>query len=538
MGGGVIELNADPAMALAAATPIMLLFVAVISGRLSTPIAASVVLCVAGGIGWVVFGAGLEVLSVAAVKGLWLGLWILGVVWPALLLYGVARAVGLERIGELFATLLSGRRETLLLLSWIFPSFIQGVAGFGTPIAVCAPLLVAAGWHPVRAVLYPLIGYHWSVTFGSMGSSFYMAALTAQLGPSDQAQFALMASSLLALQCLAAGALVLWLDGGVEALREGRRMLLWVGGAMAVTLVGVAMIVPAVASLAAGTAGFATTFALARYRGTADRVPTTARVSVGGASATPPSAESRPLRQGPLSLGPLAPYLFLLVTALPVFLVPTTRDWVRSHVVLAPDFPSTTTRLGWVNDPVVDFTPFPVFGHPGFYIALAVALGYLAYRRLGLWPDGPQHVVRDWLRSLPRSSLSIIVLAALATVMTDTGMVSELSSSIADAAGGGYPAVAPLIGAVGSFMTGSTTTSNALFSTLQADVAGLIGINPSVLLAAQTAGGNIGNSLAPVVALIGVTTVGEQQLLPSITRQALPPVGVLLVIASAVTFVR
>lgn len=535
----MIGAEAGPVMTVAAAAPIVLLFIAILTGRLSTPQAASLVLAVAGVVGWTVFGARIEVLSVAAIKGVWLGIWILGVVWPALLLYGIAQAVGLERIGALFATLLSRRRETLLLLAWVFPAFVQGVAGFGTPIAVCAPLLVAAGWSPVRAVLYPLIGYHWSVTFGSMGSSFYMAALTAQLGAADQNQFALLASTLLALQCLAAGALVLWLDGGVEGLREGSRMLFLVGGSMAVTLVVVAVTVPAVASLAAGTAGFAATFVLSRYQRSAGEVPVPALVASSGRSAAPPSAPTHPSQgRASDSLGPLAPYLFLLVTALPVFLVPSTREWVRSHVVLAPDFPGTMTRLGWVNEPVADFTPFPVFGHPGFYIVLAAALGYVAYKRLGLWPDGPQAVVSNWMRSLPRSSYSIIVLAALATVLTDTGMVSELSSSIAQIAGPAYPAVAPFVGAVGSFMTGSTTTSNALFSTLQADVAGRIGTSPGVLLAAQTAGGNIGNSLAPVVALIGVTTVGDEKLLPMITRRSLAPAGVLLAIASVVTVVR
>lgn len=107
-------------------------------------------------------------------EGAWLGVWILCVVWPALLLYRLADAAGLERIGGVFTTLLPQRRETLLLVAWILPAFVQGVAGFGTPIAVVAPLLVAMGWSGTRAVASALIGYQWSVTFGSMGSSFYI----------------------------------------------------------------------------------------------------------------------------------------------------------------------------------------------------------------------------------------------------------------------------------------------------------------------------------------------------------------------------
>jgi lactate permease len=104
------------------------------------------------------------------------------------------------------------------------------------------------GWSPIRAVAYPLIGYQWSVTFGSMGSSYYMASLTAHLSPSEQLVLAVHAALLLAVNCLVAGALVLLLDGGLAGLREGLRVLLLVGIPMAATLVGVAVLVPAIAT--------------------------------------------------------------------------------------------------------------------------------------------------------------------------------------------------------------------------------------------------------------------------------------------------
>jgi len=248
---------------LAAALPIGLLFAAILSGRVTARVASALVLGATCIVAVLWFGAGAGVLTVSLAKGLWLGAWILGVVWPALLLYGLAKRVGLERIGRLFAAVLPRRAETLLLLAWLFPSFLQGVAGFGTPIAVSAPLLLAAGWGPVRAVVLPLIGYHWSVTFGSMGSSFYMAALTANLDSVTQSRLAFYAATMLALQCLAAGVLVLWLDNRVAGVREGARMLFWVGVPMAATLVGVAVTVPAVASLAAGAVGFAAVAAMA-----------------------------------------------------------------------------------------------------------------------------------------------------------------------------------------------------------------------------------------------------------------------------------
>lgn len=526
------------------ATPIVLLFSAALVRRIATHHAAVVVAGLTAIIGITVFRATGTVLGVAAGKGVWLGLWILGVVWPALLLYRVARAGGLERIGEVVVTLLPRRRERLLLLAWVLPSFIQGVAGFGTPIAVSAPLLLAAGWSPVRSVLYPLIGYHWSVTFGSMGSSFYMAALTAELGMAEQTSFALLASTLLALHCLVAGALVLWLDGGIAAVREGLRLLLFAGVAMGGALVGVAAVVPAVASLAAGTAGLVAILVLVATTGTSRTLRPIAGGSDDGGAPWAPSTNgpvgelATPQVDTIGSIAAFAPYLYLLVTALPVFLIPASRSWVHDNLVLAPSFPETTTGLGWANAPVVDYTPIALFGHPGFYVALASVLGYVTYRAMGLLGPGGNHIAGSWLASLPKSSISIVSLTVLATLIADTGMVAVLAEGVADVARGSFPAFAPLVGGIGSFITGSTTTSNALFAGLQLQIAERLDIAPPVLLAAQTVGGNVGNAVAPVVILIGVTTLDEPDALGTVLRRCLPAAGVLLAVAAVVTTLR
>ena len=83
-----------------------------------------------------------------------------------------------------------------LIVGWAFSGFMQGVAGFGVPVAVVAPLLVLMGFPPVRAVAIVLVGHAWSVTFGSLGSSYYTIQLVTGLesdviGPHMAAMFAL-----------------------------------------------------------------------------------------------------------------------------------------------------------------------------------------------------------------------------------------------------------------------------------------------------------------------------------------------------------
>ena len=518
---------------LAAAIPVALLFLLVASGKVRSQTAAGVVLAVTMLVAWLVFRAGWRVELIALGKGLWLGTWILLVVWPALLLYRMASAAGLERIGGSLAGLLPNRCDTLLLLAWVFPGFIQGVAGFGTPIAVCAPLLLAMGWSPTKAVIYPLIGYHWAVTFGSMGSSFYMASLTAHLDVPEQARFALVAAGFLAVNMLLAGAAVLALDGGWDGLRDGWPVMVTVGIPMAATLMVTAVVVPAVASLAAGAVGLVVMTLRARLLrrpGLYAGVDATAGSPYAGGGT---AVREERLHQTALLL---SPYFYLLATALPVFLFPAARAWIRNHLVLAFHFPGSRTGRGWINEAVADYTPLAVFQHPGFYVLSACVLGYVTYRRAGLWNAGAGwEVVKGWGQSLPRASTSILLLAAVATLLVDSGMVSTLARGLTAVTGEFYPALSPWVGAAGSFMTGSTTTSNALFAGLQREASEVLGMGPAVLLAAQTAGANVGNAIAPVVILVGATAVDDLRSVPVILRVAIVPATLILLWLSLLT---
>ena len=145
-------------------------------------------------------------------------------------------------------------------------------------------------------------------------------------------------------------------------------------------------------------------------------------------------------------------------------------------------------------------------GHPGTFLLLACAASAVVWHLTGVWQRGSWSPIwRGALRQAWKSSPSVVLLASVAGVLVDSGMVRTVARGASAATGHAYPAIAPLVGALGSFITGSTTSSNALFSALQRDVALLIGDRPADLLAGQLAGGNIGNSLAPVVILLGLS---------------------------------
>lgn len=487
---------------LLALLPVAVLLGLVLTERISSRVAASGALVTTVVLASTWFEAPLGTLTVAAGKGAWLGAWILAVVWPALLLYRVASSGGLDRFSGAFAALLERREEQLLVMAWILPSFVQGVAGFGTPIAVVAPILVALGWSTSRAVFYPLIGYHWSVTFGSMGSSFYMASLTAEFVGPAQLELAREAAVLLGINAIIAPLVLLALDGGLAGVRRGARLVAVAGPAMAVTLVLTVQVVPAIGSLAAGTAGLLSALGIMLIdRRRADR---------------PAIIDRR-------ALTPLVPYGLLLALALPVFLVPSSRAWVGEHLTWGPSFPETETGRDWTTAAVADYTPFSLFEHPGTFILAATFVALVLFARQRRWgPNDIRPLLASWARSLPNASVSIVLLAVLALVMVDAGMIATLATGIASVAGSAYPLAAPVVGALGSFMTGSTTSSNALFAPLQAQVAELIDVSPTLLVAAQTVGGNVGNSVAPVVILVGLGALGEEEAMGRVLRRVLP----------------
>ncbi|OLT28500.1 hypothetical protein BJF82_03165 [Kytococcus sp. CUA-901] len=467
-------------------------------------------------LGFLLYGAGAATLAVGLAKGAWVGLWILGVIWPALLLHHLASRVGMSELGHVLGHLFPRHTQNVLVLAWLLPSAIQGVSGFGVPIAVAAPLLVAIGVRPVAAVALPLIGYHWSVGFGSMGSSFYMAAFSARLDRQQTQELAHDAAILLGLGCLLAGVLVALMVGGLRGLREAAPLLVTCGPVMVVTQFLVARIEPSIGALSAGVMGLLTALVVRWV------------MSRSGAHQRPGVDDLDPSR-APAARAAAVPFLALGVVAVAVMVPPGLRDLVRSTATIAPSFPATG---GGADGPIpaqVTQTPVHLLAHPGTFLLAAVAIALVVWRWSGFWRPGLiADAGRATLKQGRKSSPAIVLLAAVAGAMVDTGMVARLADAVVDSLGHAYLWAVPALGALGSFVTGSTTNSNALFSALQVDVAESLGLSPAAVLAGQLAGGNVGNSVAPVVILMGLAAVGQSDEVGEVIRRTVLAAAVLL----------
>lgn len=470
----------------------------------------------AGAAGWLTaaavaslhFGAGPQLLAFAQAKALLLSLDVLLIVWAAFLLFRVSdEAGGIRTIGALLPRLTTDRAMQAMLIGWIFASFLQGVGGFGVPVAVTAPLLIGAGFSPLAAMVIPSIGHGWAVTFGSLASSF-QALLAATNLPGEL--LAAPAAILLGFCGVATGFLVAHAAEGLPAIRRLALPIILIGVTMAAAQL---MLASAglwnIAGFGGGIAGLLIALPLARrYRQMGDE-----------------GKQGKPDRSAIWIA--LSGYLALLVITLGVQLTPVIRETLGSWG-LRIWFPALRTSQGFATAAGYGRIIYPLT-HAGASLGLAALIAYLVARRRGVLGAGAGgRIVGSTVRRVSSSSLSIIILLGMAVIMAHAGMTEILAQGLAQGVGHLFPLASAWIGGLGAFMTGSNTNSNVLFALLQQRTAGLLGISVPWILAAQTAGGAIGSVIAPTKIVVGSATAGMAGKEGSVLRALLPSTGILL----------
>ena len=179
------------------------------------------------------FGSGPELLAYAHAKSFFLSVDVLMIIWAAFLLYRVTDEAGAIRVlGDTLPHLTPDKGMQALIIGWVFATFLQGVGGFGVPVAVIAPILVGLGFTPLAAVIIPSIGHGWAVTFGSLGSSF--AALMASTGLNAD-ELAAPAAFFLGIAGIVTGLFVSHASGGWSTIRRLGIAALIVGFTMGFT---------------------------------------------------------------------------------------------------------------------------------------------------------------------------------------------------------------------------------------------------------------------------------------------------------------
>jgi lactate permease len=501
-------------MYLLAALPILIVIVLMLAARWGGQRA--------GPVGWLAgiviagfaFGLTPQVLWVSQARGLLLSLYVLAVLWPALLLYHVVnQAGGIRAIALTLEHLIADRPLLLLVVAWAFSGLLEGLAGFGLPVAVVAPILTSLGVAPVLSVAAVAVGHSWAVTFGDMGVIFQTLLAVTKM---DAAALAPASAVMLGFACLLCGLAT------AHLLKLGRRWLAVVMLAVLMALTQGALALAglyALGALGAGVVGVLGGVVLSRRR------------AVAGEEEKRSRGEGE-ISSGKALTGALLSYGGLTALMSGIALIQPLRVMLSAWV-WQMNFPQVVTRSGFVTaeGPGQIFRPLI---HPGTSLLLAAILGYWLYRRMGHCGAGSwRTALQATWRSAAPSSVGILSMVGLAALMDHCGMTLALAQSLSAVMGAAFPLVSPWVGMLGAFATGSNNNSNVLFGMLQKNAALLLAIDPRILLAAQTAGGSLGSMIAPAKIIVGCGTVGAKGRDGDVLRMTLP-YGLLIGLAMGV----
>lgn len=506
--------------------PILVLAFLLVQLRWTAQQAGAAGIFIAAAVAILFFRSSPETLAVAGAKGVWDALFILGVIWPALLLHEVMhQAGGYEALRQSLTRMSRNELFDVLALGWVFASFLQGIAGFGTPIAIVAPLLVAIGVRPVHAVVIPIIAHIWAKFFGTLGSGWIATLQVVDLGEA-MAAAGWQSGLLMAIQAILGGFTVVFLYGRWPAVRLAWPLVLIVGSIQGFGQTIVALFDAALAAFIPATVAMVALYPLSRW----PRYAEPAEAIVERPAMQTSRAEDLDSTKPPMSAAmSFFPYILLTMLALGVSIVEPVKNVLGSFIV-GFSYPEVATGYGIVNEAAAPYSPLSPLTHPGASLAAAALVTWFIYRArryYGAWAattGTPQTGVLGALfRSAIPASVPVVAFLVMAALMNHSGQNQTLALGIA--------ALAPAyvfaflsngIGIIGAFTTSSSTSSNVLFSDLQVTVARLKELPEATILAAQSAGGAIGNAIAPANAVMGASTAGISGQEGAIIRKALP----------------
>ncbi|MCX6138574.1 MAG: L-lactate permease [Ignavibacteriales bacterium] len=506
--------------ALAAALPLALVLGLFLSRRVTAHTAALIGLTATLAIASGIYGMPLHLVLSASAFGFLYGLFPIGwIVISALFVYDVAVQTGtFETVKQSVSTITGDRRIQVLLIAFCFGAFIEGAAGFGTPVAISTAMLIGLGIPALKASRLTLLGNTVPVAFAALGTP--VVALASVTGLSILSLSATIGRELF-LFAIVIPFFLLWTLAGWKQMLEVWPACLTAGGSFALTQLLISNISgPWIVGLASGIVSLLSVLYLLRFW-TPVHSPSSPSLHL---------SLSKQLRAWlPWALLSLFVFLWgipqvkmLLETFEGKRFVSLPIPWLHQGVlrnvplVAAPRPENALFLLNWLSSA----------GTSLFFSGIASGL------LLGVRPRTLLKIFAGTFRRIYRSLLAIALMLAFAFTIRYAGMDATLGLVFAGT-GMFFPFFSPLLGWLGVAITGSDTTSNVLFGNMQQVTAQALGISPLLAAASHSAGGVIGKMVSTqsiVVACAATNSQGEEG---RILRSVLLP-SILLVVVMGI----
>lgn len=520
---------------LVAALPLVTLFVLLGGLRMKAHWAGLASLAVAVVVAVTAYGMPTDLALLSAGEGAAFGLFpIMWIVLTAIWVYQLTVVSGrFEDLRTAFGLISADPRVQAIIIAFCFGGLLEALAGFGAPVAITGVMLMGLGFAPVRAALTVLVANTAPVAFGAIAIPIITAGNLTKIPYTDIGAYVGRQTPLIAL--FVPLLLVALVDG-----RRGVRQT-WPVALVCGVVFGIAQFVSAnylsveLTDIIASLAGLAAVVlflrvwrpegseqALADLRETTGSGPSegdrtdgaTSARSYGASDGTDGQAATR-TRPAPEGTGPriagsrilmaFLPYLIVIAVFSLAKLWPPAKEFLAAsdrkiswpgldgHVLTAAGKVSTTTVY-----------TFPWLSSPGTLLLLSGIVVAAVHR------VSPASAAREFVSTVARlrwALLTVAAVLALAYVMNLSGQTITIGTWIAGA-GAAFAFLSPVLGWLGTAVTGSDTSANALFATLQQTAAHRAGLDPTLLVAANTSGGVVGKMISPQNLTIAATAVG------------------------------
>lgn len=498
--------------AAAAVIPIVFFFIALAVLRMKGHVAAVITVALAIAVAILVYQMPVSMALAATGYGFLYGLWpISWIIVTAVFLYKLTVKTGqFEIIRSSVLSITADQRLQMVLVGFSFGAFLEGAAGFGAPVAITAALLVGLGFNPLYAAGLCLIANTAPVAFGALGIPITVAGKVTEIDPFTIGQ---MAGRQLPLLSLFVPFWLVFIMDGWRGVRETWPAVLVAAGAFAVTQYYTsnhwAYELPDI------TSALVSLVALALFlRFLWQPKHAFSFQAAGGAQAG--AAPGR--TQSEYSLGQIfkawSPFIVLTAMVTIWTLQPFKNLFAKGGPLYAwvISFPIPGLHTLVIRDVPIVNTPTPydaiykfdILSATGTSILIAAIISALILR-----VDFKTFFATFWetLVELIKPIFTIGLVLGFAFIANYSGMSSTLGLAFA-ATGLLFPFFSPFLGWLGVFLTGSDTSSNALFANLQKVTAQQIGVDPVLMIAANTTGGVTGKMISPQSIAVACAATG------------------------------
>ncbi len=515
--------------ALLAVTPIMLAAVLLVGLRRPAREAMPLVFVAAAVIALTAWGISFVQVTASVVQGLFITFNFLVIIFGAILLLNTLKHSGaVTAIRTGFSSISGDRRVQVVIIAWLFGSFLEGAAGFGTPAAIAAPLMVALGFPAMAAVMVGMMIQSTAVTFGAVGTPILigvrgglespeLVGVLSAAGLDFMGYLRIIASEAAMIHGITGTFMPLLMVvmmtrffGRNRSWTEGLSIApfaLFGGLAFTVpyTLTGV-FLGPEFPTLLGSLLGLAVVTFAAKRR---FLVPS-------DTWEFPPAEQWEPEWKGRIEINLDS----RSGKTMPVWLAWTPYVLVAVILVLTrlPQLPLgrllQSVGIKWANifGTGITGSTEPLY-LPGSILAVVVGITYFLHR---MRAAELRAAISESSRILLGTGFVLLFTVPMVRIYMNSGtnaaglpsMPVAMASWVADNVGGIWPLFAPSIGALGAFIAGSNTVSNLMFSLFQHSVAQKLAVSGALVVALQSVGAAAGNMIAIHNVVAASATVG------------------------------